>query len=249
MDTKGKVKIPVVPANYFVDEVNLYFRGVEYSKNQKVHSGIEDFCALARHFDKKVFFSVQRTNQLWVAIRDIANIYIKVKGIYTPLFLPWCSVLRLEIYEDIKLAEEWSSNMAPYQRGGFFSLFAGNDYDQAKKRLNIKEYKVFLKKRDFQNYDTKFFGALLPLLNDKRKEANVPKGQIPVPNALKGIIKQEYFTVKEKPRPTLWQRIKEMFTRKPSKSKKEPLTEKARPNGRANTNGSRETASLKKDKK
>ncbi|CAG8725361.1 9675_t:CDS:1, partial [Racocetra persica] len=84
--------------------------------------------------------------------------------------------------------------MAPYQRGGFFSLFGGNDYDQAKKRLNIKEYKVFLKKQDFQNYDTKFFGALLPLLNDKRKEANVPKGQIPVPNALKGIIKQEYFT-------------------------------------------------------
>ncbi|KLL04458.1 MAG: plectrovirus SVGII3 orf 2 transmembrane protein [Mycoplasmataceae bacterium RV_VA103A] len=244
MDTKGKVKIPVGSACYFVDEVNLYFRGVEYSKNQKVHSGIEDFCALARHFDKKVFFSVQRTNQLWVAIRDIANIYIKVKGIYTPLFLPWCSVLRLEIYEDIKLAEEWSSNMAPYQRSGFFSLFGGNDYDQAKKRLNIKEYKVFLKTKDFQNYDTKFFGALLPLLNDKRKEANVPKGQIPVPNALKGIIKQEYFTVKEKPRPTLWQRIKEMFT----PAKKEPSTEKARPNGRANTNGSRETASLKKEK-
>jgi len=41
-----------------------------------------------------------------VAIRDIANMYFKVKGIYTPLFLPWCSVLRIEAYEDIKLAEE-----------------------------------------------------------------------------------------------------------------------------------------------
>ena len=54
MDTKGKVKIPVGPACYFVDEVNLYFRGVQYEKNRKEHAGIEDFAALARHFDKKI---------------------------------------------------------------------------------------------------------------------------------------------------------------------------------------------------
>jgi hypothetical protein len=89
--------------------------------------------------------------------------------------------------------------MAPYQKGGFFSVFSGNDYDNAKKRLNIKEFKVFLYKKDFQNYDTKFFGALLPILNEKRTKFEVPKGQIPVPNVLKGIIKQEFFTIKEKP--------------------------------------------------
>jgi len=64
MDVRGKCKIPEKPANYFVDEVNLYFRGVQVDKNRKEHSGIEDFSALARHFDKKIFFSVQRTNQL-----------------------------------------------------------------------------------------------------------------------------------------------------------------------------------------
>jgi hypothetical protein len=93
--------------------------------------------------------------------------------------------------------------MAPYQKGGFFSMFSGGDYDQAKKRLNIKEYKVFLKKQDFQNYDTKFFGALLPLLNKNRKEVNIPSGQVPVPNALKDVIKEKYFTVKEKPQLSL----------------------------------------------
>ncbi|MCE8163233.1 MAG: hypothetical protein I3273_02650 [Candidatus Moeniiplasma glomeromycotorum] len=228
MDVRGKYKIPLGPANYFVDEVNLYFRGVEYSKNQKEHSGLEDFAALARHFDKKIFFSVQRTNQLWVAIRDIANIYFKVKGIYSPLFLPWCSVLRIEAYEDIKLAEEWSSNMAPYQKGGLFSWFSGNDYDQAKKRLNIQEYKVFLRKKDFANYDTKFFGALLPLLNKNRKEVEVPSGKIPVPKALKDVIKDEYFIVEEKPKQNLWtktktwfltywQKIKKLFQKTPPK--------------------------------
>ena len=88
LDVRGKYQIPEGGASYFIDEVNLSFRGVEYGKNQKQYSGVEDFCALARHFSKKVFFSVQRPNQLWVAIRDIANIYIKVQGIYTPLFLP-----------------------------------------------------------------------------------------------------------------------------------------------------------------
>jgi hypothetical protein len=61
---KGKYKIPEAEANYFIDEVNLYFRGVQFEKNRKDHPGIEDFCALARHFNKKVFFSVQRTPQL-----------------------------------------------------------------------------------------------------------------------------------------------------------------------------------------
>ena len=98
--------------------------------------------------------------------------------------------------------------MAPYQKGGFFSMFSGNDYDNAKKRLNIRSYKVFLTKQDFNNYDTKFFGALLPLLNEKRTEFTVPKGKIPVPNALKGIIKQEFFEVKEKTQLTFWQKIK-----------------------------------------
>jgi hypothetical protein len=218
-DVNGKYKIPETPANYFIDEVNLYFRGVQFEKNRKDHQGIEDFCALARHFDKKVLFSVQRTNQLWVAIRDIANVYIKVKGIYTPLFLPWCNVLRIEVYEDIKLAEEWSSNMAPYQKGGFFSVFSGNDYDNAKKRLNIKEFKVFLQARDFQNYDTKFFGALLPLLNEKRTKFSVPTGKIPVPKALKGVIKQEFFEVKEKPQKSLWKKLKSWFSKKKSSVK------------------------------
>jgi hypothetical protein len=217
MDVRGKYQIPAGSANYFVDEVNLYFRGVQVDKNRKDHSGIEDFAALARHFDKKIFFSVQRTNQLWVAIRDISNIYIKVKGIYTPLFLPWCAVLRIEAYEDIKLAEEWSSNMAPYQKGGFFSFFSGNDYDQAKKRLNIKEFKVFLKKKDFQNYDTKFFKALLPLLNKNRAEFSVPAGKIPVPNALKDVIKDKFFLVTEKPIPTFWQKVKKFFSKKKPK--------------------------------
>ena len=93
--------------------------------------------------------------------------------------------------------------MAPYQKGGFFSVFSGNDYDNAKKRLNIKEFKVFLQARDFQNYDTKFFGALLPLLNEKRTKFSVPAGKIPVPKALKGVIKQEFFEVKEKPQKSL----------------------------------------------
>ncbi|CAG8770746.1 11935_t:CDS:2, partial [Ambispora leptoticha] len=141
--------------------------------------GIEDFAALARHFDKKIFFSVQRTNQLWVAVRDIANIYFKVKG-------------------------------------GFFSFFSGGDYDQAKKRLNIKEYKIFLRKQDFQNYDTKFFKALLPLLNKHRENYQVPAGKIPVPNALKDVIKDKFFIVEEKPPPTFWQKVKKFF----SKSKK-----------------------------
>ena len=89
--------------------------------------------------------------------------------------------------------------MALYQKGGFLSMFSGNDYDNAKERLNIRSYKVFLTKKDFQNYDTKFFGALLPLLNEKRTDFSVPKGKIPVPNALKRVIKQEFFEVKEKP--------------------------------------------------
>ena len=59
-----KALIPEEPACYFLDEVNLYFRGVEYERNRINHSGIEDFCALARHFDKKVFFVIQRPNQL-----------------------------------------------------------------------------------------------------------------------------------------------------------------------------------------
>jgi len=214
LDVRGRYKIPEESASYFIDEVNLYFRGVQVEKNRKVYSGIEDFCALARHFDKKIFFSVQRTNQLWVAIRDIANIYFKVKGLYTPFFLPWCYVLRIEAYEDIKLAEEWSSNMAPYQKGGFFSLFSGNDYDQAKKRLNIQEYKVFITKADFENYDTKFFKALLPLLNKQKKEFSVPSGKIPVPKALKDVIKDEFFIVEEKPTLTFWQKIKKWFSKK-----------------------------------
>lgn len=239
LDVRGKYKIPESKANYFIDEVNLSFRGVEFYKNRKEHSGIEDFCALARHFDKTIFFTVQRLPQLWVPIRDISNVYIKVKGIYTPLFLPWCSVLRLEVYEDIKLAEEWSSNMAPYQKGGFFSLFSGGDYDQAKKRLNIKEYKIFLKKKDFQNYDTKFFKALLPLLNKNRKEFKVPPGKIPVPNALKDVIKDEFFIVEEKPTPTFWQKVKKWFAKKPKSSLL---------NSKDKNPGSRETASPK-DKK
>ena len=91
--------------------------------------------------------------------------------------------------------------MAPYQKGGFFSMFSGNDYDQAKKRLNVRNYKIFLQKRDFQNYDTKFFGALLPILNEKREKKIIPKGQVPVPNTLKDVIKQQFFTVQEKPKP------------------------------------------------
>jgi hypothetical protein len=120
-------------------------------------------------------------------------------------------VLRLEVYEDIKLAEEWSSNMAPYQKGGWFSWFSGNDYDQAKKRLNIQEYKVFLKKKDFANYDTKFFGALLPLLNKNRLEKEVPTGKIPVPKALKDVIKDEFFIVEERPQLTFTQKVKGWF--------------------------------------
>lgn len=220
MDVRGKYQIPRGEASYFVDEVNLYFKGVEYGKNQKIHSGIEDFCALARHFNKKIFFSVQRTNQLWVAIRDIANIYIRVQGIHTPLFLPWCSVLKLEIYEDIKLAEEWNSNMAPYQKGSFFSIFSGTDYQQAKKRLNIKNYQVFLAKKDFQSYDTKFFGALLPLLNEGRKKLEIPLGHIPVPNSLKTIIKEEFFKVTAKKKLTFWEKI--FGAKKPPKKPKTP---------------------------
>ncbi|WNE40445.1 MAG: hypothetical protein GBAus27B_000512 [Mycoplasmataceae bacterium] len=229
MDVRGKYKIPETPANYFFDEVNLTFRGVEYKRNQKECSGIEDFCVLARHFDKKVGFAVQRDSQLWAALREICNIYIKVKGIYTPLFLPWCSVLRIEVYEDLKLSQEWSSNMAPYQKGGFFSMFSGNDYDQAKKRLNIKEFKIFLKNKDFKNYDTKFFKALLPLLNKNRVEANIPPNQIPVPKALRDVIKDEFFIIEENPQsPTLWQKIRNYFTFK--------------------TNGSCKAASPSKDK-
>src|SRR6185312_2243958 len=64
LNVRGKCQIPTERAYYFVDEVNLSFRGVEYQKNQRLYPGIEDFCALARHFDKTVFFSVQRPNQL-----------------------------------------------------------------------------------------------------------------------------------------------------------------------------------------
>ena len=220
LDVRGQYKIPEGRANYFIDEVNLSFRGVEFKQNRKNHSGVEDFCALARHFNKTIFFTVQRLPQLWIPIRDISNVYIKVKGIYSPLFLPWVSVLRLEVYEDIKLAEEWSSNMAPYQKGSWFSWFTGNDYDQAKKRLNIREYKIFLRKKDFQNYDTKFFGALLPLLNKNRKDFKVPPGKIPVPRALKDVIKDEFFIVKEKPRLTFWQKVKKFFTKKPPEQPK-----------------------------
>jgi hypothetical protein len=35
MDVRGKYKIPEGPASYFVDEVNLYFRGVQVDKNRK----------------------------------------------------------------------------------------------------------------------------------------------------------------------------------------------------------------------
>jgi hypothetical protein len=94
--------------------------------------------------------------------------------------------------------------MAPYQSAGFFSRIfgGGGDYEAAKKRLNIRSYKVFLQKRDFHNYDTKFFGALLPLLNKNRKKVVVPAGKIPVPNVLKDVIKEEYFIVQEKKQPT-----------------------------------------------
>jgi hypothetical protein len=64
MDVRGKYKIPTEDASYFFDEVNLTFRGVGYKKNQKECSGIEDFCVLARYFDKKVGFAVQRDSQL-----------------------------------------------------------------------------------------------------------------------------------------------------------------------------------------
>lgn len=234
MDVRGKYKIPEQEANYFFDEVNLTFRGVEYKKNQKEYSGVEYFCVLARQFDKKVGFAVQRDSQLWVALKEICNVYIKVKGIYTPLFLPWCSVLRIEVYEDLKLSQEWASNMAPYQKGSFFSMFSGGDYEQAKKRLDIKEFKILLQKRDFENYDTKFFRALLPLLNKNRVEANIPPNQIPVPKALRDVIKDEYFIVEETTKPpTFWQKIKTFFR----KNKKDL------PNGKSKTPGSCETAS------
>ena len=57
LNVRGNCQIPTERAYYFVDEVNLSFRGVEYQKNQRLYPGIEDFCALARHFDKTVFFS------------------------------------------------------------------------------------------------------------------------------------------------------------------------------------------------
>jgi len=194
LDVRGKSKIPTKRAYYFLDEVNLSFRGVEYQKNRSLYPGIEDFCALARHFSKTVLFSVQRPNQLWNAIREIANVYIKVKGISKPFWLPWKRVLNIEIYEDLKLAEEWDANMQPYQkRSGFLWLWSDNDYNEAKKRLNVKNYRLFLNKQDFTSYDTTFFSALLPLLNKDRPKITVPTGKIPVPKTLKDVIKQDYF--------------------------------------------------------
>jgi len=37
------------------------------------------------------------------------------------------------------------------------------------------------------------------LLNKNRKEFKVPPGKIPVPHALKDVIKDEFFIVEEKP--------------------------------------------------
>jgi hypothetical protein len=88
--------------------------------------------------------------------------------------------------------------MAPFRKGGMFQMFSGSDYSEAKKRLNIRNYRLILNWRDFNFYDTKFFGALLPILNQKRPEFQLEKGQIPVPKTLNDVIKQEFFTVSEK---------------------------------------------------
>jgi len=204
LDIRGKSRLPKKRAYYFVDEVNLYFRGVEYEKNKKKYSGVEDFCALARHFDKTVLFSVQRPNQLWVAIRAIPNLYIKVKGIHRPLFLMWKKYLEVETYEDIQLADNWAANTQPYQKHStLFGLWSSNDYDEAKKRLNIKTYRLFLDDVDFANYDTKFFKALLPILNKTREWKTCPPNQIPVPNTLRDVVPRLFFDVSEKLNPPI----------------------------------------------
>ena len=223
LNVRGSCQIPTERAYYFVDEVNLSFRGVEYQKNQRLYPGIEDFCALARHFDKTVFFSVQRPNQLWNVIREIANIYIKVQGIHTPFFLPWCKVLKIEVYEDLQLAEAWAANMEPYQKkSGFFSLWSDSDYTEAKKRLNIRNFRLFLKSKDFKSYDTKFFKALLPILNRNRPKVEVPAGKIPVPKTLRDIIKEEYFEVStsEKTQPRKKRKLRKFLLLKSRLGKK-----------------------------
>ena len=107
-------------------------------------------------------------------------------------------MLKIEIYEDLQLAESWAANMEPYQKkSGFFSLWSDSDYTEAKKRLNIKNFRLFLSWKDFKSYDTKFFKALLPLLNAKRPKIEVPAGKIPVPKTLRDIISQEYFAISE----------------------------------------------------
>ena len=88
--------------------------------------------------------------------------------------------------------------MEPYQKkSGFFSLWSDSDYTEAKKRLNIRNIRLFLRNKDFQSYDTKFFQALLPILNRNRPKIVVPAGKIPVPKTLRDIIRDEYFAISE----------------------------------------------------
>jgi hypothetical protein len=107
-------------------------------------------------------------------------------------------VLKIEVYEDLQLAEAWAANMEPYQKkSGFFSLWSDSDYTEAKKRLNIRNFRLFLHSKDFKSYETKFFKDLLPLLNAKRPQVEVPAGKIPVPKTLRDIIRDEYFAISE----------------------------------------------------
>src|SRR5437868_627830 len=87
--------------------------------------------------------------------------------------------------------------MAPYQKGGMFQVLTGSDYTEAKKRLNIRNYRLFLSSPDFNNYDTKFFRALLPIINTKRREFTIEKKKVPVPKTLKDVITQPFFTIAE----------------------------------------------------
>jgi len=92
--------------------------------------------------------------------------------------------------------------------------------------LNIRNYRLFLKSKDFASYDTKFFKALLPILNRHRPKVEVPLGKIPVPKTLRDIIRDEYFVVSESEKTQPKRKIRKFLCLKKRFGKKIKLVRK-----------------------
>jgi len=76
-----EMEIYRIPKYYFVDELNFMIEGTNFNENKIVHKGVSWLMAISRHHHMHCWFSMQRDNHAWIAIRQIANYYVKLGGI------------------------------------------------------------------------------------------------------------------------------------------------------------------------